>query len=86
MADTSDFARTLAAEVATLLKPTLARFSGTHIQPALLNVKQAAIYLGRTEQAMEHLIFRRELPVVRVGRRVHLHRADLDAWIEKNKW
>jgi excisionase family DNA binding protein len=56
------------------------------IQAALLDVKQAATYLGRTEQALQHLIFQKDLPVVRVGRRVHLHRSDLDAWIEKNKY
>lgn len=56
------------------------------IQPALLTVKDAAVYLGRTEQAIQHLIASKELPVVRAGRRVHLHRADLDAWIEKNKY
>jgi excisionase family DNA binding protein len=55
------------------------------IQPALLTVKQAAVYLGRSEQSIQHLIFNRELRVVRVGRRVHLHKRDLDAWIEKNK-
>jgi hypothetical protein len=27
-----------------------------------------------------------QVPVVRVGRRVHLDRRDLDAWIEKNKY
>ena len=46
----------------------------------------AAIYLGRSEQSIQHLIFSHELPVVRVGRRVHLDRRDLDAWIEKNKY
>jgi excisionase family DNA binding protein len=56
------------------------------IQPALLSVRDAATYLGRTEQAIQHLIFSQELPVVRVGRRVHLDRRDLDAWIEKNKY
>ena len=56
------------------------------IQPALLSVKDAAIYLGRSEQSIQHLIFSQELPVVRVGRRVHLDRSDLDAWIEKNKY
>ena len=59
------------------LKPTA--------QAMLLNVKDAAVYLGRTEQSVQHLIFQRELPVVRVGRRVHLDRRDLDFWIEKNK-
>jgi excisionase family DNA binding protein len=56
------------------------------VQPALLSVKDAAIYLGRSEQSIQHLIFSHELPVVRVGRRVHLDRRDLDAWIEKNKY
>lgn len=56
------------------------------IQPALFTVKEAAIYLGRSEQAVQHLIFQKELPVVRVGRRVHLDRRDLDAWIENNKY
>src|SRR5262245_37700267 len=60
--------------------------NGRHIEPVLLNVKEAAIYLGRSEQSIQHLIFSHELPVVRVGRRVHLDRRDLDAWIEKNKY
>jgi excisionase family DNA binding protein len=49
-------------------------------------VKQAAVYLGRTEQAVQHLIFQKDLPVVRVGRRVHLDRRDLDGFIEKHKY
>lgn len=56
------------------------------VQPVLLSVKDAAIYLGRSEQSIQHLIFSHELPVVRVGRRVHLDRRDLDLWIEKNKY
>jgi excisionase family DNA binding protein len=56
------------------------------VQPALLSVKDAAVYLGRSEQAVQHLIFQKDLPVVRAGRRVHLDRKDLDAWIEKNKY
>jgi excisionase family DNA binding protein len=77
--------KAVAAEVATLLRVEFTRFSGGHVEPALLDVKQAAVYLGRTEQSVQHLIFQRDIPVVRAGRRVHLHRADLDAWIEKNK-
>jgi excisionase family DNA binding protein len=76
--------KAVAEEVATMLKDQLAR---PHtIEPALLTVKQAAIYLGRSEQSVQHLIFQKDLPVVRVGRRVHLHRPDLDDWIEKNKY
>lgn len=77
-------AKAVADEVAAKLKDQLAR---PHtIEPALLTVKQAAVYLGRSEQSVQHLIFQKDLPVVRAGRRVHLDRKDLDAWIEKNKY
>ncbi|WP_158786817.1 helix-turn-helix domain-containing protein [Granulicella sp. L46] len=79
-------AKALAGEVATLLKAELSRLSSIDVQPVLLDVKRTAIYLGRSEQSVQHLIFQKELPVVRKGRRVHLHRSDLDAWIEKNKY
>jgi excisionase family DNA binding protein len=79
-------AKALAGEVASLLKLELSRFSVADVQPVLLNVKQAAVYLGRSEQSVQHLIFEKDLPVVRKGPRVHLHRCDLDAWIEKNKY
>jgi excisionase family DNA binding protein len=82
----SGLAKVLAGEVASFLKLELARMSLTEVRPVLLDVKQAAIYLGRSEQSVQHLIFEKDLPVVRKGRRVHLHRSDLDAWIEKNKY
>lgn len=55
------------------------------IAARLLTVKEAADYIGRTEQAVQHLIHKRELIVVRRGRRVHLDRADLDRRIDANK-
>jgi excisionase family DNA binding protein len=78
--------KAVAAEVASMLKGELARASTYTVQPVLLTVKQAAVYLGRSEQSVQHLIFQKELPVVRVGRRVHLDRRDVDLWIEKNKY
>jgi excisionase family DNA binding protein len=78
--------KAVAAEVASMLKEEIARTAGHEVQPILLTVKQTAVYLGRSEQSVQHLIFQKELPVVRIGRRVHLDRRDLDAWIEKNKY
>jgi excisionase family DNA binding protein len=78
-------AKALALEIAERLRPEIARLTAPSVQPALLTVKEAGIYLGRSEQAIQHLVFERQLPVVRVGRRVHLDRKDLDAFIEKNK-
>jgi len=77
----------IAERVMAKIRPELSGGGTSYrIQPALFSVKEAAIYLGRSEQAVQHLIFQRDLPVVRVGRRVHLDRRDLDAWIEKNKY
>jgi len=79
-------AKAIADEVANLIRADLGRVSEPSIQPVLLSVKHAAVYLGRSLQSVQHLIFQKELPVVRAGRRVHLDRRDLDAWIEKNKY
>lgn len=79
-------ARVVAAEVGHIVKKQLEQLANENPQPALLTVKQAAVYLGRSEQAVQQLIFQKELPVVRVGRRVHLDRRDLDAFIEKHKF
>lgn len=78
------FVMALATQIAARINPQLQRRNG---QPTsrLLTVKDAAEYIGRTEQALQHLIHRREIVVVRKGRRVHLDRSDLDRWIEANK-
>jgi excisionase family DNA binding protein len=55
------------------------------IEPRLLTVEQAAGYIGRSEQAVRHLIFQRDIPVVRTGRCVRIDRKDLDRWIENYK-
>jgi excisionase family DNA binding protein len=81
------FVQVIAQKVIAQIRTELSRGAlSPRIQPALFTVKEAAVYLGRTEQAMQHLIFQKDLPVVRVGRRVHLDRRDLDAWIEKHKF
>jgi excisionase family DNA binding protein len=78
------FVTALAAQIAARINPQLQRRNG-HAPSRLLTVKDAAEYIGRTEQALQHLIHRREIVVVRKGRRVHLDRNDLDRWIEANK-
>jgi len=51
----------------------------------LLTVEQAAQYLGRTKEAVQHLIAAGKLPRVRFDRRVYLDIVDLDRLIEKSK-
>ena len=55
------------------------------VMPRLLTAAQAGEYIGRSEQAIRHLIHQRELPVVRSGRNVRIDRKDLDRWIENHR-
>ena len=59
--------------------------SGAPVRPRLLSVEQAAIYIGRTTEAVQHMIASGKLPTVRSDRRVFIDVRDLDAWIEDNK-
>ncbi len=54
--------------------------------PPLLSRKQAAIYLGLSEQtlAIWKCTMRYELPFVKIGRLIKYRKADLDAFILKN--
>jgi excisionase family DNA binding protein len=53
--------------------------------PRLLPVKQAAEYLGCTVWAVRSLIWNREIPFLRLGKRLLLDKADLDRLIEARK-
>jgi len=80
------FVSPLAMKLAAKLIPQIEQGQARQRPAArLLTVKEAAAYIGRSEQAVHHMIHKRELVVVRKGRRVHLDRGDLDRWIEGNK-
>jgi excisionase family DNA binding protein len=55
------------------------------VKPRLLTVEQAAVYIGRTKEAVQHMISSSKLPSVRSDRRVFVDVLDLDAWIQDNK-
>jgi excisionase family DNA binding protein len=75
----------LASAVAAKLRDTLRDSSGsTSVAPRLLTVDQAAVYLGRSKEAVQHMVAARKLPVVRDGRRVFLDVRELDKWINQN--
>jgi excisionase family DNA binding protein len=82
---TAQFAQQITAAVKSDLQTQRAMISPGTLQPRLLTAEQAGVYIGRTEQAVRHLIFQRDIPTVRNGRSVHLDRKDLDRWIENNK-
>ena len=72
----------ITAQVRANLQPTPRQQAA---QKRLLNAAESGEYIGRTEQAVRHLIHQRDLPVVRKGRSVRIDRKDLDIWIENNK-
>lgn len=51
----------------------------------LLTTEEAAEYLGRTKEAMQHLAISGKLPTVRSDRRVFFDIHDLERWISQNK-
>ena len=51
----------------------------------LYTISEASFYLGRSVWRIRELIWKGELPSVKVGRRVHLDIYDLDAFVERNK-
>ena len=51
----------------------------------LLDVPEAAEYIGRTPSALRHMIAKGIIPCVRRDGRVQLDRQDLDNWIEMGK-
>jgi excisionase family DNA binding protein len=59
--------------------------AGGSRQARLLTVEQAATYLGRTKQAVQHMVASGKLPTVRSDRRVFVDVEDLDRWIADNK-
>jgi excisionase family DNA binding protein len=59
--------------------------NGTPLRPRLLTVEQAANYLGRTKDAVNHMIAAGKLPTVKSDRRRFVDVIDLDHWIEDNK-
>ena len=71
--------------IAAKLGARLAGREGGKMQKRLLCVEEAAEYLGRTKEAVQHMIAAGKLPTVKSDRRVFLDVRDLDQWIERAK-
>ena len=50
----------------------------------LLTIKEASEYLGITENALYCMVYRRQIPFVKIGKRLRFDKIDLDKWIEKH--
>ena len=74
----------LAEKVAEKVKARLEEKGGI-VRPRLYDVKQAALYLGRTEEGVRGLYKAGTLPSVKPDGRVQFDVQDLDRWIEGHK-
>ncbi len=53
--------------------------------PRLLDVKRAAAYLGTTITCIRRLVWDKRIPYIRLGKKILIDRADLDAFVDKLK-
>jgi len=54
-------------------------------EPRLLSQQEAGRYLGISYWTIRDLVFRREIPFIKIGRRVLVDRRDLDAYLDRSK-
>ena len=55
------------------------------VEPRLLSQHEAARYLGISYWTVRDLVFRRDIPFVKIGRRVLVDRLDLNAYLDRSK-
>jgi excisionase family DNA binding protein len=51
----------------------------------LLNIKEAARFLGTTDKTLYSKVWRREIPFVKIGRSVRFDVRDLEALIDRSR-
>ena len=51
----------------------------------LLSQQDAASYLGVSYWTIRDLVFRHELPFLKIGRRILIDQIDLDAYVDRSK-
>ena len=52
------------------------------MRPPLLDVNELADYLSLTPQAVRHMVYRRQIPFIRLGsKRLRFDLAEIDAWL-----
>jgi excisionase family DNA binding protein len=77
---TQEFLDRLASQVAARVVAELGPQAAK--QRRLMTVAEAAEYIGRSKQALYHLVNQSKIPTKRQGSRLFFDRLELDAWIE----
>jgi len=55
------------------------------IQKRLLTIKEASEYLGISEKGLYNMVYRREIPFVKLGGKLRFDIIDIEKWINDNK-
>lgn len=61
------------------------RFNSPAVASRMLNIKQAAVYMGASVWFVRSIIWNRQIPFARFGNRLVLDRKDIDAYIDAQK-
>ena len=56
-----------------------------YMDACLLTISDAAKRLSTSERHLRELIYRRQIPFLRVGRLIRFDSSDLDTWVESRK-
>lgn len=51
----------------------------------LYSIKEAAVFLGRSEWSVREMLWAAKMPYIKDGKRIFIDIGDLEAWIDRNK-
>jgi len=52
-----------------------------HVEPGYFNIVDAGRYVGKSLDAMTCLLRQHEIPIIKIGTRVHIAKKDLDTYM-----
>jgi excisionase family DNA binding protein len=55
------------------------------IQQEYFTVEQAGTYIGKTKEGMTALLKQRQIPIIKIGARVHIAKKDLDTYMMNHR-
>ncbi len=51
----------------------------------LYSIKEAAVFLGRSDWSVREMLWAAKLPYIKDGKRIFIDIIDLEAWVDRNK-
>jgi excisionase family DNA binding protein len=54
-------------------------------EPKLLCINEASVYLNLRVSKLRAMIFKREIPLVKIGRLIRFEKSQLDQWLKQHR-